>query len=139
MKDRLGSGHEYLVEWNEDNTSSIQHLTCIFGKFSKQKTLQVGDHVISCPSEDTLHYYPGVIRAINNGKLEIGFINDSRYASLLPLFYSLHIYSITDGKVTESFWVSKEYFDLAKEYYYTQLENDETSSSVTNVTTVTTD
>lgn len=30
--------------------------------------------------------------------------------------------------MTESFWVPKEYFDLAKEYYYTQLEADTQTS-----------
>ena len=82
MKDRLGSGHEYLVEWG-DHTSAIQHLTCIFGKYSKQKTLQVGDCVIGCPDEDTLDYFPGIIRAITAGKLEIEFVNETRFATLI--------------------------------------------------------
>lgn len=120
VKDRLGSGHEYLVEWNDNNTSSIQHLTCIFGKFSKQKTLQVGDHVIGCVDQTTLNYYPGVIRGIKNGELEIQFISDKIIKS--------------GCKVDESFWISKEYFDLAKDYYYTQLKanaehSDDSSSS----------
>ena len=31
-------------------------------------------------------------------------------------------FSTSDGEVKESFWISKEYFDLAHEYYSTQLE-----------------
>jgi hypothetical protein len=107
VKDRLGSGHEYLVEWQEEKTSAIQHLTCIFGKYSKGKALQVGDHVISRCASQSLEYLPGVIRGTQNNHLQIDFINES---------------STSDGEVKESFWISKEYFDLAHEYYTTQLE-----------------
>ena len=78
VKDRLGSGHEYLVEWNHDTSvKTIQHLSCIFGKYSKKKTLQINDHVISCPSSDELLYFPGVIKSIQGGKVKVQFIHDS--------------------------------------------------------------
>jgi len=115
VKDRLGSGHEYLVEWNHDTSvKTIQHLSCIFGKYSKKKTLQINDHVISCPSSDELLYFPGVIKSIQGGKVKVQFIHDS---------------GTYDCEVDESFWITKEYFDLATEYFKEQQKGSESDFS----------
>lgn len=101
VKDRIGSGHEYLIEWaNSSQKCSVQHLTCIFGQYSKRRTLSKGDHVLAMANEK-LDYYPGIITDISDNKLHIIFSNETR---------------TTTGNPTESFWISKEYYDLAREY-----------------------
>jgi len=108
VKDRIGSGHEYLIEWaNQDNkqTCSIQHLTCIFGQYSKRRILNEGDHVLGLQNQSTLEYYPGIITKIEEDQISISFSNDTR---------------TTNGKVNETFWISREYYQLAKEYIDTK-------------------
>jgi len=102
VKDRIGSGHEYLIEWTSHpgQKCAVQHLTCIFGQFSKRRTLTKGDHVLA-RNNDAMEYYPGVIVDITSDKrLEICLSNGST----------------TMAAVNESFWISKEYYHLAREY-----------------------
>jgi len=122
VKDRIGSGHEYMIEWTrpEKQKCSIQHLTCIFGQFSKRRILNKGDHVLAMADGNRLDYYPGIITNIANERLHIQFCNDT---------------STSNGNPTESFWISKEYYDLASEFIDVKADSfSDGSSTVTSVT-----
>lgn len=113
VKERVANAHEYVIEWRGDNTSTIQHYSCIFGKYSKAKSLQTGDHVIACSDKKTWHYYPGIISKAENNKVDIDFVCNT---------------TIEGANPKEAFYITPEYFNLAKEYYLAQLEGSAASS-----------
>lgn len=77
VKERVANAHEYVIEWRGDNTSTIQHYSCIFGKYSKAKSLQAGDHVIACSDKKTWHYFPGTITKAENDTVDIDFVSNT--------------------------------------------------------------
>ncbi|CAG5086324.1 Oidioi.mRNA.OKI2018_I69.PAR.g11176.t1.cds [Oikopleura dioica] len=113
VKERVANAHEYVIEWRGDNISTIQHYSCIFGKYSKAKSLQTGDHVIACSDKKSWNYHPGTITKADSNSVDIDFICNV---------------TIEGANPKEAFYITPEYFNLAKEYYLAQLEGSTASS-----------
>lgn len=101
VKDRVGSGREYVVEWC-DGEVAVQQSINIFGTFTKHHRLAVGDHVLAMSDEQQHIYLPGWVAGIVGNKINIRFCDGV-------------IRDIED--ILHCFWLSTDYYENAVQFY----------------------
>ncbi|XP_076807901.1 von Willebrand factor A domain-containing protein 3B-like isoform X2 [Clavelina lepadiformis] len=98
---KIGTGHEYALQW-ADGSTSVQQLSCIFGKYTKQRPKNIGDFVLAIHDVENLIYLPGRVMAENGDKLVVNFCNKKRSHHVLP---------------NQCYWISRQYYDLSVAFY----------------------
>lgn len=76
VRERVGNGRQYSIEWS-DGTMGMQSAPYIFGPFTKQHPLAVGDRVLAIVDSAELLYLPGIITNEKDGKLSVKFCDGS--------------------------------------------------------------
>ncbi|KAK1167593.1 hypothetical protein AOXY_G10303 [Acipenser oxyrinchus oxyrinchus] len=74
VRERVGDGKHYVILW-ADGSSAVQSAAFIFGRFTRSRTLTLGDRVLALAEPASLTYLPGVIRGVNGTKLVVTFCN----------------------------------------------------------------
>ncbi|XP_067841899.1 von Willebrand factor A domain-containing protein 3B-like [Heptranchias perlo] len=110
VQERVGDGKHYLIHWT-NGQRAFQSASFIFGRFSRQKVLTVGDCVLAVADSASLTYLPGLICGYNGIKLVVHFCSGKKLQNVEP---------------QHCFWLSEDQFQLAMEIYHKKSwENDQ--------------
>ena len=74
MKDRVGNGREYVLEWCDGSLTQQKSIN-IFGTFTKHHPLAVNDHILAMADDKNHLYLPGWVAGIVGSKINIKFCN----------------------------------------------------------------
>jgi hypothetical protein len=86
IKDRVGTGHQYLIEWfdRNENEQQEEHL---FGAFTRRDKHWENSYVLAMDDNDNI-YKPATTKTILNEKrLQVEFINLNKSEENLPPRY----------------------------------------------------
>ncbi|XP_041115955.1 von Willebrand factor A domain-containing protein 3B-like [Polyodon spathula] len=115
--ERVGDGKHYVILW-ADGSTAVQSAAFIFGKFTRSRTLTLGDRVLTLAEPASLTYLPGVIRGFNGTKLVVSFCSGKSGWHVEP---------------QHCFWLSGEQFNEAVHMYNRkQAEHEEEEGSETD-------
>ncbi|KAJ8282512.1 hypothetical protein COCON_G00050310 [Conger conger] len=103
VRQRVGNGKQYLIRW-ADGSSAVQDREWIFGKWSRARTLGVGDYALALADPTSHTFLPGVVQGYTGTLLHIHFINGE----------------IQSVEAHHSFGLSEEQFNMAVHLYARQ-------------------
>ncbi|XP_058885475.1 von Willebrand factor A domain-containing protein 3B-like isoform X2 [Acipenser ruthenus] len=100
VHERVGDGKHYVILW-ADGSTAVQSAAFIFGRFTRSRTLTLGDRVLALAEPASLTYLPGVICGFNGTQLVVTFCNGK----------SQHV------EPQHCFWLSGDQFNEAVQMY----------------------
>nr|XP_039272786.1 von Willebrand factor A domain-containing protein 3B-like isoform X1 [Styela clava] len=100
-KRRIGRTRRFTLQWS-DGTTSEQYLAHMFGALSRKHDFETGDHILAIPDLQNATYLPGFVTGISDMGLTVNFCNGSCSHEIPP---------------TLSYYLAKEYYEQAVEYY----------------------
>jgi hypothetical protein len=83
VKERIGNGRQYAIEWSQEGKISIQSSNHIFGRYTHKQPIVVNDYVLAATKHNI--YLPGRVIGSKGEYFRVKFVDGAMYVLIASI------------------------------------------------------